>query len=416
MSNSLAIAAVTATLRNLLTQRVTDDPDLADTTVTTQPPDKARNANNTANQLNLFLYQTVVDAALRNMDMPRQVKPGETGQPPLPLVLYYLIIAYGRNDDDVFSHRLLGRAMSVLHDHPLLGAEEIRAALPDNDLHEQVERVRMTPQSLSLEELSKLWTTFQTQYRISAAYQVAVVLIESTRPARAPLPVLKRGQDDQGITSQPDLTPPFPTITDVHPPNQQSSARLGDILTLSGYHLDGADVAVEIRHPRIPNAIILVPEPGATATDITVRIPNQPNNFPAGLYVLAVIVTRPGETFSRRTNELPFMLAPQVEPNPPINALRNGDTVTISLTCNPRVLPEQRVALLLGEDEILAAPHPAATNDLQFPAKDVPAGKFPAGARYFVRLRIDGVDSLLVIRTGEPPTLQFDPNQQVTIP
>ena len=45
--------------------------------------DKARNGNNTANQLNLFLYQTMVNAAWRNMDMPRQVKPGETGQPPL---------------------------------------------------------------------------------------------------------------------------------------------------------------------------------------------------------------------------------------------------------------------------------------------------------------------------------------------
>jgi hypothetical protein len=49
-------------------------------------------------------------------------------------------------------------------------------------------------------------------------------------------------------------------------------------------------------------------------------------------------------------------------------------------------------------------------------AKDVPAGKFPAGAKHFVRLRVDGVDSLLVIRAGTPPTLQFDPNQQVTIP
>ena len=206
--------------------------------------------------------------------------------------------------------------------------------------------MRITPEPLSLEEMSKLWTTFQTQYRISAAYQVSVVLIESTRPTRAPLPVLKRGQDDQGITSQPDLTPPFPTITDVRPPNQQPSARLGDILTLSGHHLDGANVSVEVRHPRLPNTNTLAPEPGATATEITVRIPNQPNNFPAGFYTLAAVITRAGETFSRRTNELPIVLAPQIEPNPPISAVRNGDTVTISLTCNPTVLPEQRVGIV----------------------------------------------------------------------
>ena len=189
MSNPLAIAAVTATLRNLLTQGVTTDPDLADATVTTQPPDKARDGNNNANQLNLFLYQTMLNAAWRNMDMPRQVKPGETGQPPLALDLHYLITAYGRNNDDVFSHHLLGRAMRILHDHPLLGEAEIKAALPDNDLHEQVERVRITPQPLSLEEMSKLWTTFQTQYRISVAYEVGVILVDSSRDASAPLPV-----------------------------------------------------------------------------------------------------------------------------------------------------------------------------------------------------------------------------------
>ena len=48
--------------------------------------------------------------------------------------------------------------------------------------HEQIERVRITPQPLSVDELSKLWTAFQTHFRISAAYQVSVVLIESTRP------------------------------------------------------------------------------------------------------------------------------------------------------------------------------------------------------------------------------------------
>ena len=58
MSNALAIAAVTATLRNMLLQGITTQSDLEDTTVTTQPLDQARDNNNNANQLNLFLYQT----------------------------------------------------------------------------------------------------------------------------------------------------------------------------------------------------------------------------------------------------------------------------------------------------------------------------------------------------------------------
>ena len=67
MSNALAIAAVTATLRNLLTLGVTLVPDLADTIVTTHVPDAARNGGTTANQINLFLYQAVPNAAWRNV-------------------------------------------------------------------------------------------------------------------------------------------------------------------------------------------------------------------------------------------------------------------------------------------------------------------------------------------------------------
>ena len=54
--------------------------------------------------------------------------------------------------------------------------------VPGSNLHEQIERVRITPQPLSLEEISKLWAAFQTNYRLSAAYQAAVILIESTAP------------------------------------------------------------------------------------------------------------------------------------------------------------------------------------------------------------------------------------------
>ena len=99
MSNALAIAAVTATLRNLLTQGVTADSDLADAIVTMQPLDRARTNGSTANQLNIFLYHVLPSAAWRNMDFPERVRPGESGHPPLGLNLYYLITAFGRDND-----------------------------------------------------------------------------------------------------------------------------------------------------------------------------------------------------------------------------------------------------------------------------------------------------------------------------
>lgn len=407
MSNSLAVAAVTATLRNLLFQGITADPDLADTSVTTKPLDDARDNNNNANQLNLFLYQTMINGAWSNMDMPNQVKPGETGQPSLPLNLYYLITAYGRNNDDVFGHRVLGRTMSILHDHPLLGADEVEAALPGNDLHEQIERVRITPQPLSVDEMSKLWTTFQSQYRISAAYQVAVVLIESTRPARTPLPVLTRGPDDEGVSAQPDLIPPFPTLEAVIPPNQQPSARLGDVLTIQGHHLEGDNVVVRFANPRLADDIAVAPQPGRTATEMTVQLPDAPANWIAGLYTLSAVISRAGEP-DRTTNELPLSLAPRILNIAPNPAPRDADdNVELTLTFSPQVRPGQRAALLLGDREILSKPHDAQTDTLEVLITDAAIGE------HFIRLRIDGVDSLLVDRSVTPPV--FDPTQKVTI-
>src|SRR6185437_1817227 len=102
----------------------------------------------------------------RNLDLPRQVRSGETAPPPLALTLYYLVTAYGSDNDEILSQALLGWAMIQLHDFPLLAPSDVP----------QVERVRVTLQPMSLEEMSKLWMIFQSPYHVSVVYQVSVVL------------------------------------------------------------------------------------------------------------------------------------------------------------------------------------------------------------------------------------------------
>jgi hypothetical protein len=410
MSNPLAIAAVTATLRNLLVLGANVDNDLPGTSVTTLPLDQAR-AGVTGPQLNLFLYQTQPNAAWRNMELPGTARPGETSQPPLPLDLYYLITAYGPENDGVIGHRLLGRAMSVLHDHPVLGAEEIRTALPGNDLHDQIERVRIVPYTMSLDDLTKLWTAFQTGYRISTAYHVSVVLIESRRPPVTPLPVLTIGPNNRGVVVQPDLLPPFPAIATLSPPNDQESVRLGEVLTIVGRHLDGDDITVRFTHPRLTNPIDLDPLSDATSSRLQVRLEIDPAtdaaNWPAGFYLVSVIVHRTDEPV-RTTNEVPVALAPRITSPLPATAVAdaNGDA-ELSLTVTPQVLPGQRAALLLGDRQIEAEPHETQTGSLTFSIADAPLGD------HFVRVRIDGVDSLFIDRSVTPPV--FDTTQQVAI-
>jgi hypothetical protein len=420
MSNHQAIAAVTATLRSLLDKRL-------GVKVTARPPDRVR-LNNGTTQINLFLYQTAYNGALSNMPLPQLLKPGETGTPPLALNLYYLITAYGPDDEneDLTSHQLLGQAMSLMYDHPLLGAGEIQDAtgfMLDSNLHQQVERIRITHLPMTVDELTKLWTTFQTNFRISAAYEVAVVLIESTRAAKTPLPVLARGKDDQGAKAQGGLMPP-PVLEAIRMPGGQLSAKLGDEVILEGLNLSGSNLKVLISSVRAfiqpappPNEPALPPQPVErelqvvqSADDkITVKIPNEPTALPAGYYQLSVSLRKGEEVFDRRTNTLALPLAPQInKPTLPANVLRdNLGTATLQVEPLPQVFPEQRAALLLGELEVAAEPRKLKTDRLIFTLRHAHPGTF------LVRLRVDGVDSLLIDFTKTPPF--FDQTQTVTI-
>lgn len=407
MSNELAIAAVTTTLRNLISQSIRDE--LGSGIVTTRPPDKARENGDATNQVNLFLYQTQVNAHWRNRDIPTQVRPGETGRSPLPLNLYYLVTAYGQDNDDIAGHRLLGGVMRVFHDNAVLQSGAIRTALAESDLHNQVERVRITPIPMTLEEISKLWTTFQTQYRISTAYEVSIVLIDSAVPARTPLPVLMRGTDDRGIKAQANLLPPCPTLDSLELPNQQTAAQLGDRLLLRGYSLnsDNNQAQVRLNHPRLEDPLIQTGAVQNGGDAIAITLPDQAAPWLAGFYTLTVQLQQEGR--EETSNALSVAIAPRIES---INrdTTDDGDPI-LRLTCQPDVQSSQRISLLVGSRAIpLIRPSnpPERTRDLSFSLRDVSSGE------YWIRLRVDGVDSLLIDRTTTPP--RFDDRWRLTLP
>jgi hypothetical protein len=161
---------------------------------------------------------------------------------------------------------------------------------------------------------------------------------------------------------------------------------------------------VQFNHALWAAPLEIAPEAGATATQLSVRIPNSPSAWPAGFYTVAVLVQRPGESYRRATNQLTLSLAPSIAITP---ASAPAGNITYTVTSIPDVWPAQRASLLLGDQEILANDHPAQTSTLTFTAASMTAGD------YYVRLRIDGVDSLLVDRSVTPP--MFDTTQKVTV-
>jgi hypothetical protein len=421
MSNTLAIAAVTATLRDLLT-RVVDplpidpstDNSLTDTDVTTKPIEKAREAEG-RNQLNIFLYQITPSAAFRNMEMPGTTHRHETGPFPLALDLHYLLTAYGASFDELRAQRVLGRAMSLLHDNAVLSAAALKAALADNDLALQPERVRITPRGMTAEEISKLWSAFQTPYRLSVAYDVSVVLIHSAKPLRAAPPVLTRD-----ITARPSLVPPFAALTSIKVGSDpQPAARLpfnsagppavalpGDTLVFSGHDLIGTSLRAEFSH-RLLASPQTIDAATFTPSGFSIALPDDQSNWPVGMYSISASLAR-GTPERINTASIPLPIAPRIISITPSPAIRdaNGD-VTFTVRLSPEVWPEQRAVLLVGSTEFPAEPHAAKTDQLQFRV----AGMAPD--RYWMRVRVDGVDSFLIQYDATP--LALDPNLRVEI-
>lgn len=411
MSNAPVIAAVTTALSQLIGTGLSADTDLPGVQLTTMPPDKARDGNNT-NQLNVFLYQTVHNAAWRNLDLPQQVRPGETGNPPLALNLYYILSVYGKDNNEVLAQRLLGRAMAVLHDQPLLNADAIRTALGSVDAGTQIERVRFAPQVFSLEDMSKLWMTFQTQYRLSAPYLASVVLIDSQAPVRSPLPVLTRGKSDQGVFTVPSGPA---SLNDITPPFNQSSARLGDDIVIDGENLQTSALSIRFNSPLLSAPVELAPSPAGTAGSINVHLPSltdQPtgiSTWAPGFYLVDGVVRQPNLPVWA-TNSVAMSLAPVITISPLSAA---AGTIALTVTCTPR-LQEGQIVLLLFADQQIAPDTITTPADATKPTVITFTVSGAAAGTYVLRLRVDGVDSIPIV-PGKPPSSGFDSTQKVVV-
>jgi hypothetical protein len=199
MSNALAIAAVTETLRNLLTQYI-EGAQVNGAWVSAVSPDQPH-SQLAIPGINIFLYQITPNAALRNQDLPTRTHGAHGGtllrKPQAAVDLHYLLTFYG-DYATLEPERLLGAATLALHASPVLPRSLIQSVQSSNvflhtsNLDTQTEHIRFTPIVFSLEELSKLWSfLLKIDYVLSTAYIASVVLIDADDPLPpTPLPVL----------------------------------------------------------------------------------------------------------------------------------------------------------------------------------------------------------------------------------
>jgi len=433
MSNALALAGVTAVLKDLFDSGLIDhqvtDTLGAGVTVSSLPPDAVPlDGAQAVPRINLFLHQVTPNATWRNVDLPaRDPRGARTSNPPLALDLHYLLSAYGF--DELQAEVLLGYALQLLHETPVLTRAQIRTALNPSpvsagllpsifqalrsaDLAEQVELLKITTQAMNGEEMSRLWSALQARYRPTVAFQVSVVLIVPQRPARTALPVLRRGELDQGAFVTPGLVPPFPTLLSLLAPSHATPSvlRLGDAAVLGGHHLGGTARRLVLSNDRLAVRQVLALPDGNDDAQIEITLPVLAAALPVGLYRAELHVQRPGETRPRTSNALPLAIAPAITSLPPLALARSAtNVVTLTLRCQPVVRMGQVVTLAMDGREAAALPFAADTDQLSFAFADAP----PAGGTPLLRLKVDGIESLVVNRSTRPPSF-FD--HRITLP
>ena len=274
MADHTAIAAVSRTLRTLLLDRMN-----VMTPVTLAPPDISV-AGVPGPRINLYLFQVKQQAQLLNQEIPGHGHPASYGRPPLSLVLRYLMTSYSQQEDqqdsDLNAQVLLGDAMRVFHDfggrvesqaitRPAVGV--VGQPIMEPALQNEFERVKVTLEVASLEDLVKLWSAIpEANFRRAAVYEASVIQIESRRPRRQAPPVEQR-QVFVSVARRPFIAQAYVTPPAPNDPRGELRVRIGEEITLECEGIRAARLYVRlgrlepIRVPVPANGIVRLPIP-----------------------------------------------------------------------------------------------------------------------------------------------------------
>jgi len=403
MSNYLAVATVTAALAQIV--QTAAQKAVGGATVEVGRPNASTNSG-VLHKIHLYLYQVSPNAALRNADLPTRSNQGNLAQrPQVALDLHYLLAFYG-DEKTLEPERMLGAVVRDLHARPLLDRKAIQEVIDNNsnltgsDLADAIESVKFTPLSLSLDELSKLWSVFfQTPHALSVVYQGTVVLIEAEETPAAALPVR-----EPGVYGMPFAAPVIERVKAEEVPAPQSGPRwpeqpinLDSTLIIEGKHLRGDDTVVLLDGTEVASQNVQV-------ADTRISIALATLTLRAGAHSLQVVHRMQLGTGQlhriTQSNVIAFLLRPiiQVPPNA-------ADSLAISFT--PAVGRTQRVTLLLYEitdrddppprSYLIEAPTDNGITDEK--QKETVSITFPIAAvqdgSYLVRAQVDGAESIL---------------------
>jgi hypothetical protein len=171
-----AIRDTSDTLRTLLERNLPSGYSVSTTLPQSAGPSTGEHA------VNLYLYLIVEHAFSRNRP-PSADGTHRYRRGPLGLTLYYMMTPHNRDGiTSTDDHLVLGQAMRVFYDHPVITDSLLDASsnpILQGELRGRGTELHIVLNRLNLEEQIKIWNALQTPYRLSVCYEVRTVRIDS---------------------------------------------------------------------------------------------------------------------------------------------------------------------------------------------------------------------------------------------
>ena len=126
--------------------------------------------------ISLYLYRITPAGEIRNYP-PRISPDGRRYRPLLPINLHYVLSSWAR--EALKQQRLLGIAMRLLEDTPVLPAGVLNQGGPEDDTFRPNETVDLIMESISIYDMGAIWDVSKPNVQPSIGYVARMIGLES---------------------------------------------------------------------------------------------------------------------------------------------------------------------------------------------------------------------------------------------
>ncbi len=396
MSNFLSIATITAALCDSLQKTL--DIDVPNALV--RPARPAADGVTPQPTVNIYLFQVIPSAPLRNEELPYRRSDGSLAmRPRITVDLHYLFSFHG--DDTLLEpQRMLGSVLRTLEAAPYLTRANIEGGIAsgvfqgvinDSDLLATSEAIKFSLLPMSVDELSRLWGMFiNTTYSVSVAYSAGAVALDAIEMPMPSLPVKERN-----VYAFPFRAPMVDLV--------DSAVAAGKpILSGQGIVLTGTNLRADVVQVQIDETDITPSPTRISGTRIELTA-GEVGTLSAGIHRASVVQpyvigTPPTPHAGAESNVAAFFVHPKITVDPPANVVGAGPqprSADLTVHFVPDVEAGQKAVLMMNG----ISPGARSFSFRVDVSADVAQITFkPTGldaGTYLVRVQVDGAESLL---------------------